>query len=94
MFNNSSLSRSKNESENNSMSKQEKKGQQQQVEVHSCIDPSEINQKDINQIERMLASHTWQINTIDHEQAKIKISYSCVKCETERVAFVEWIPRA
>jgi len=41
----------------------------------------------------MLASHTWRIKKISREQAKIRISYSCVKCQTERVGFVEWIPK-
>jgi len=94
VFNNFNLSRTKDKSGITFMSTKEKNHQQQQVAVHSCIEPSEINQKDINEVERMLASHTWQINKIDHVEAKIKISYSCVKCDTERFAFVEWIPRA
>jgi len=70
-----------------------RKNSQEQVAVHECIKPSEIDQKDVNEVERMLASHTWQVNKINHAQAKIKISYSCVKCDTERFAFVEWIPQ-
>ena len=68
-------------------------GNQQQLVIPICVDPSEINQKDIHEVERMLASHTWRVRKVSHEQAKIRISYSCTKCDTERVAFVEWIPK-
>jgi hypothetical protein len=71
-----------------------KEQQQQQFSIHSCMDPSEIDQQNINEVERMLASHTWKINGIDHTRAKIRIKYSCSKCGTERFAFVEWIPKA
>jgi len=75
------------------MSVEERNNNQQQVELTTCIKPSEIDQSNINAVERMLASHTWKVNKISHEQAKIKIKYSCVRCKTERFAFVEWIPK-
>lgn len=63
-------------------------------EIHECIDPSRINKRNINEVERMLASHTWRITAINQKphNSKIFIKYSCIKCETERLAFVEWIP--
>ncbi len=66
---------------------------EEQPEVRECIDPSRIDQSKINEIERMLASHTWRIVAINHKPpAKIFIDYSCIKCDTQRLAFVEWIP--
>jgi len=59
-----------------------------------CTDPTEIDQKSINEVESMLASHTWQVKKMisSDKESKIRISYVCLKCDTERLAFVEWIP--
>ena len=62
--------------------------------MHACTDPEEIDLKSINEVERMLASHTWRVKKISNDnEARIKIDYVCTKCDGKRAAFVEWIPK-